>query len=152
MARVTVDERPLPTSSLKHFDVVLISDKATASNHQQVSISSYTSQGLQGALTVAVFCSASSPQTYTMPPKLQGQLSLFPAPHPPRIPSSVTAAREADARPKEDGTWRQYPYFNSGAEGSDKAVIFVGGLTNGLAGVPYTSKLSDELGKAGWKL
>lgn len=87
-----------------------------------------------------------------MAPKFQGQLSLFPAPHPPRTPSSVASAREADARPKVDGTWRQYPYLTSGAEGSDKAVIFVGGLTNGLAGVPYTTKLSDELGKAGWKL
>lgn len=87
-----------------------------------------------------------------MAPKFQGHLSLFPAPHPPRIPSSVSTAREADARPKEDGTWRQYPYLTSGAEGSDKAVIFLGGLTNGLAGVPYTPKLSEELGKAGWKL
>lgn len=87
-----------------------------------------------------------------MAPKFHGQLSLFSVPHSPRIPSSVSAARSTDARPKEDGTWRQYPYFTSGAEGSDKAVVFVGGLTNGLGAVPYTPKLSEELGKAGWKL
>ena len=87
-----------------------------------------------------------------MAPKFEGQLSLFAVPHPPRIPASVSAARSADARPKEDGTWRQYPYFASGAIESDKAVIFVGGLTNGLGAVPYTVKLSEDLGKAGWKL
>lgn len=87
-----------------------------------------------------------------MAPKFHGQLSIFPVPHPPPIPASVAAARKADARPKEDGTWRHYPYFTSGAEVSDKAVIFVGGLTNGLGAVPYTTKLSEELGKAGWKL
>lgn len=87
-----------------------------------------------------------------MTPKFQGQLSLFSVPHPPRIPASTSATRQADSRPKEDGTWRRYPYFTSGAEESDKAVIFLGGLTNGLGAVPYTTKLATELGKAGWKL
>lgn len=87
-----------------------------------------------------------------MAPKFQGQLSLFPAPHPPRTPSSIKAAREADARPKDEGVWRQYPYFTSGPQESEKAVVFLGGLTNGVGGVPYTTKLSEELGKAGWKL
>jgi hypothetical protein len=45
-----------------------------------------------------------------------------------------------------------YPFFTSGDLSSTKAVVFVGGLTDGLGSVPYTTRLSAELGKAGWKL
>lgn len=47
---------------------------------------------------------------------------------------------------------RTYPYFVSGDVGSDKAVIFIGGLWNGMGDVPYTVALGDALAKAGWKL
>ncbi|BEI83793.1 hypothetical protein CcaverHIS002_0403970 [Cutaneotrichosporon cavernicola] len=46
---------------------------------------------------------------------------------------------------------KTYPYFVSGPH-SDKAVIFIGGLYNGLGDVPYTHALADALAKAGWKL
>ncbi|GMK58736.1 hypothetical protein CspeluHIS016_0601780 [Cutaneotrichosporon spelunceum] len=43
------------------------------------------------------------------------------------------------------------PYVVSGPH-SPKAVIFIGGLYNGLGDVPYTHALSDALSRAGWKL
>ena len=46
----------------------------------------------------------------------------------------------------------EYPYFTSGELASVKAVIFIGGLFNGLMTPPYLSELSAALGKAGWKL
>ncbi|KAK8844822.1 hypothetical protein IAR55_006672 [Kwoniella newhampshirensis] len=45
-----------------------------------------------------------------------------------------------------------YPIFTSGDLTATRAVVFVGGLTNGMGGVPYSYPLSDALGKAGWKL
>lgn len=45
-----------------------------------------------------------------------------------------------------------YPYFTSGDLSSRRALVFIGGLTNGLGGVPYLPKLSAALGNAGWKL
>nr|XP_031861988.1 uncharacterized protein CI109_002401 [Kwoniella shandongensis]KAA5529060.1 hypothetical protein CI109_002401 [Kwoniella shandongensis] len=44
-----------------------------------------------------------------------------------------------------------YPIFTSGDLNATRAVIFIGGLTNGLGGVPYSYALSEALGKAGWK-
>ncbi|WVQ94387.1 hypothetical protein IAU59_001466 [Kwoniella sp. CBS 9459] len=46
----------------------------------------------------------------------------------------------------------KYPFFTSGDIESDRAVVFVGGLTNGIASVPFTYSLSDSLAKAKWKL
>lgn len=45
-----------------------------------------------------------------------------------------------------------YPVFTSGDLTANRAVVFIGGLTNGLGAVPFTYPLSDALGKAGWKL
>lgn len=45
-----------------------------------------------------------------------------------------------------------YPVFTSGDLTATRAVVFIGGLTNGLGAVPFTYPLSDALGKAGWKL
>lgn len=45
-----------------------------------------------------------------------------------------------------------YPVFTSGDLAATRAVVFIGGLTNGLGAVPFTYPLSDALGKAGWKL
>ncbi|KAK6904629.1 hypothetical protein I203_105445 [Kwoniella mangroviensis CBS 8507] len=45
----------------------------------------------------------------------------------------------------------KYPIFTSGDLTSDKAVVFIGGLTNGLGAVPFSYPLSEALGKAGWK-
>ncbi|ORX35153.1 hypothetical protein BD324DRAFT_582746 [Kockovaella imperatae] len=50
------------------------------------------------------------------------------------------------------GSSKSYPYFTSGAIDSTKAVIFIGGLTNGLMSVDYVSALSSTLETAGWKL
>lgn len=47
---------------------------------------------------------------------------------------------------------KTYPYFASGDVASDKAVIFIGGLYNGMGDVPYTVALGEALGEAGWKL
>ncbi|KLT39701.1 DUF1749-domain-containing protein [Cutaneotrichosporon oleaginosum] len=47
---------------------------------------------------------------------------------------------------------KTYPYFVTGDASSDKAVIFIGGLYNGLGDVPYTRALGEALGNAGWKL
>ncbi|WWC57520.1 uncharacterized protein I303_100052 [Kwoniella dejecticola CBS 10117] len=48
------------------------------------------------------------------------------------------------------GPWK-FPVFTSGALDSDKAVAFIGGLTNGLGAVPFTYPLSEAVGKAGWR-
>lgn len=45
-----------------------------------------------------------------------------------------------------------YPVFTSGDLTANRAVVFIGGLTNGLGAVPFTYPLSGALGKAGWKL
>lgn len=45
-----------------------------------------------------------------------------------------------------------YPVFTSGDLTANRAVVFIGGLTNGLGAVPFTYPLSDALRKAGWKL
>ncbi|WWC90278.1 uncharacterized protein L201_005211 [Kwoniella dendrophila CBS 6074] len=45
----------------------------------------------------------------------------------------------------------KYPIFTSGDLNSDKAVVFIGGLTNGLGAVPFSYSLSEALDKAGWK-
>lgn len=47
---------------------------------------------------------------------------------------------------------RKYPYFTSGDQSSSKAVIFIGGLFNGLMTPPYLVDLSAALEKAGWRL
>lgn len=44
----------------------------------------------------------------------------------------------------------RYPYFSTGT--SDRAVIFIGGLFNGLGDVPYLPALASALSSAGWKL
>ena len=46
----------------------------------------------------------------------------------------------------------EYPYFTSGDLTSPKAVVFIGGLFNGLLSPPYLVELSFALGKAGWRL
>ncbi|WVQ72182.1 hypothetical protein IAR50_001727 [Cryptococcus sp. DSM 104548] len=45
-----------------------------------------------------------------------------------------------------------YPIFTSGDLTSDRAVLFIGGLTNGIGGVPFTYPLSEALNGAGWRL
>jgi hypothetical protein len=47
---------------------------------------------------------------------------------------------------------RRYPYFTSGDLASSKAVVFVGGLFNGLLDPGYVGTLAAKLGKEGWKL
>ena len=86
-----------------------------------------------------------------MAPALNGTLSLFTAPTAPRIPKSI---EESKTRHLDDGpgSSRKYPYFTSGDLDSEQAVIFLGGLTNGMGAVPYVHKLSDELKTAGWRL
>jgi hypothetical protein len=114
-------------------------------------------QRLSGAYTAPTFRPAEtelptlSRQTCrtTMAPKLQGTLSLFTAPAALRIPRSIA---ECSTPHQGSGSSRQYPYFTSGDLESDKAVIFLGGLTNGMGAVPYVHKLSQELGTAGWRL
>jgi len=83
----------------------------------------------------------------TMAPKLSGCLSLFTAPPAPRIPRSPN-----DVTGEGSGSSRKYPYFTSGDLDSEKAIIFLGGLTNGMGAVPYVHKLSEELKVAGWRL
>ncbi|WVF66774.1 hypothetical protein IAT40_001516 [Kwoniella sp. CBS 6097] len=46
----------------------------------------------------------------------------------------------------------KFPFFTSGDVQADRAIVFVGGLTNGLASVPFTYALSESLAKAKWKL
>ncbi|WRT63145.1 uncharacterized protein IL334_000048 [Kwoniella shivajii] len=46
----------------------------------------------------------------------------------------------------------KYPTFTSGDLSSKKAVVFIGGLTNGLGAVPFSYPLSESLGKVGWQL
>jgi predicted alpha/beta-fold hydrolase len=82
-----------------------------------------------------------------MVPTLSGTLSLFTAPPAPRIPRSPK-----DVTSEGSGSSRKYPYFTSGDLDSEKAVIFLGGLTNGMGAVPYVHKLSEELKGAGWRL
>jgi predicted alpha/beta-fold hydrolase len=82
-----------------------------------------------------------------MAPTLSGTLSLFTAPPAPRIPRSPK-----DVTSEGSGSSRKYPYFTSGDLDSEKAVIFLGGLTNGMGAVPYVHKLSEELKGAGWRL
>jgi hypothetical protein len=55
-----------------------------------------------------------------------------------------------DTFPAPNG--RKYPFFTSGQLESTKAVIFIGGLFNGMGDVPYLPALSGALGAAGWKL
>jgi hypothetical protein len=83
----------------------------------------------------------------TMSPTLSGTLSLFTAPPAPRIPRSPK-----DVTSQGSGSSKKYPYFTSGDLDSEKAVIFLGGLTNGMGAVPYVHKLSEELKGAGWNL
>lgn len=83
------------------------------------------------------------------PTKLPGVLSLYTAPPAPRIPWSIA---ECSAPHEGSGASRQYPYFTSGDLESERAIIFLGGLTNGMAAVPFVGKLSGELSKAGWRL
>ena len=82
-----------------------------------------------------------------MAPKLSGSLSLFTVPPARRIPRSAN-----DITAEGSGSSRKYPYFTSGDLDSEKAVIFLGGLTNGMGAVPYVHKLSEELKGAGWRL
>jgi hypothetical protein len=86
-----------------------------------------------------------------MAPTLSGTLSLFTAPPAPRIPKSIDNSGARDVN-NSSGSSRKYPYFTSGDLDSKKAVIFLGGLTNGMGAVPYIHKLSDELKLAGWRL
>lgn len=46
----------------------------------------------------------------------------------------------------------QYPFFTSAYLTSPKAVIFIGGLTNGMMNPRYLVPLSSALDKAGWRL
>ena len=64
---------------------------------------------------------------------LSGTLSLYPLPG---------ATGESDTR----------PYFTSGDLNSDKAVVFIGGLYNGIGSVPYVTPLSAALSQVGWKM
>jgi hypothetical protein len=86
-----------------------------------------------------------------MAPTLSGTLSLFTAPPAPRIPKSIDNSGARDVN-NSSGSSRKYPYFTSGDLESKKAVIFLGGLTNGMGAVPYVHKLSEELQTAGWRL
>lgn len=61
---------------------------------------------------------------------LRGMLSLYPRP----------------------GQESSYPYFVSGAEGAENAVVFIGGLTNGLMNPGYLPDLSKALEGLGWQL
>ncbi|TYJ53808.1 hypothetical protein B9479_005569 [Cryptococcus floricola] len=45
-----------------------------------------------------------------------------------------------------------YPIFTSGDLASERAVLFIGGLTNGIGGVAFTYPLSAALKGAGWRL
>jgi hypothetical protein len=96
-----------------------------------------------------IFVSHSYSQTSfpIMAPKLSGTLSLFTAPPALRIPRS-----SKDVPAEGSGSSRKYPYFTSGDLDSEKAVIFLGGLTNGMGAVPFVHKLSEELKVAGWRL
>jgi hypothetical protein len=47
---------------------------------------------------------------------------------------------------------RQYPYFHSGELSSAKAVVFLGGLTNGMMLPGYVVGLSGALARIGWGL
>jgi hypothetical protein len=69
----------------------------------------------------------------TMP--LAGTLSLYP------LPMSPT-----DEKPDE------LPYFTSGDLSSDKALVFIGGLTSGLGSVEFVPALSGALEKQGWRV
>lgn len=82
-----------------------------------------------------------------MVPTLTGSLSLYTAPPAQRIPRSAK-----DVTSEGSGSSRKYPYFTSGDLASEKAVIFLGGLTNGMGAVPFVNKLSEELKGAGWRL
>lgn len=70
----------------------------------------------------------------------------------PAPPTSTLLAGQLGLYAAQDSPYRTYPYFVSGKLDADKAVVFIGGLSNGLGGVPYTPKLSAELEKIGWKL
>ncbi|KAL7418990.1 hypothetical protein Q5752_006674 [Cryptotrichosporon argae] len=56
------------------------------------------------------------------------------------------------AGPSSFGGTLQYPFFTSGPADATRAVVFIGGLTNGLASVPYLEALGESLHGAGWKL
>jgi hypothetical protein len=60
------------------------------------------------------------------------------------IPGALDVFSTPDGRP--------YPFFTSGDAASTRAVIFIGGLFNGLGDVPYLPALSAALSSAGWKL
>jgi hypothetical protein len=64
-------------------------------------------------------------------PRLAGTLSLYPLPN---------------------SSWGRRPYFTSGDEGADRAVVFVGGLHAGLLDAPSLVPLSRAVGAAGWRL
>lgn len=65
---------------------------------------------------------------------LQGVLSQYPLP--------------AD----KDGDVSKRPYFTSGDLDSDRAVVFIGGLYNGLMEPHYVVTLSNGLKEARWRL
>ncbi|WVN87622.1 uncharacterized protein L203_102805 [Cryptococcus depauperatus CBS 7841] len=44
-----------------------------------------------------------------------------------------------------------YPIFTSGDLTAERAVVFIGGLTNGIGAVPFTYPLEGALKTAGWK-
>ncbi len=64
-------------------------------------------------------------------PRLAGTLSLYPLPN---------------------SSWGRRPYFTSGDEGADRAIVFVGGLHAGLLDAPFLVPLSRAVGAAGWRL
>lgn len=66
------------------------------------------------------------------------------------IPSMATIKGELGIFPVSPD--RKHPYFISGDLSSTKALIFIGGLFNGMSDVPYLPALSEALGTAGWKL
>ncbi|TXT04854.1 hypothetical protein VHUM_03937 [Vanrija humicola] len=70
----------------------------------------------------------------------------------PAPPTATLLPGQLGLYAAQDSPYRTYPYFESGDLGATKAVVFIGGLSNGLGGVPYTPKLSGELAKIGWKL
>ena len=68
---------------------------------------------------------------------IPGNLSLYPIPKAPN-----------------DFGWEgeERPYFTSGDQTAERAVVFIGGLFNGLLNVPYVFPLAGALEKAKWRL
>ncbi|KAL1405355.1 hypothetical protein Q8F55_008986 [Vanrija albida] len=70
----------------------------------------------------------------------------------PAPPTSTLLTGQLGVYAAQASPYRTYPYFVSGDLAATRAVVFIGGLSNGLGGVPYAPRLSAELAKNGWKL